>query len=254
MSNPLNHSIISLTLALFLGLPMLSSADNTTWSYSGKTAPQSWGSLSPDYTLCSSGKNQSPINIDPDQVLDGTDKGIKFNYGVITPDAIKNTGNGIKVRVKAGTNIVIDKVTFELQGLSIHMPSENTVNSKHFPMEIQFFHENEKGEAAVVSLMYIPGKADRTLKKLIAQMPMNTGESNSLEANTLRNYEKKKKLANYYHFSGSITTPPCTEGVHWFIMKQPLTLSENQHQAFKEAIKQNNNRPVQALNARMITE
>jgi carbonic anhydrase len=216
--------------------------------------------VSPDQSLCTSGKNQSPINIDSEKTLyspNRLQRGLKFNYGLITPETITNTGHGIRIKVGKGTNIKVDGIKFELKYLDIHMPSENTVNNKHFPMEIQFVHENSSKEntnIAIVSQMYIPGKADRTLRKLLKQLPEKAGEPLKLAANTLRNFEQKKKIANYYRYDGSLTTPPCSEGVRWFIMKQPLTLSNEQQLKFKTTIGKENNRPVQELNARKIME
>ncbi len=208
--------------------------------------------------LCTSGKNQSPVNIDSTKattIMNRLRMGLKFNYGKLIPEDIVNTGNGLRLHVGEGANIQIDGKTFALKYLDFHMPSENTVNKKHFPMEIEFYHEgDDKQPAAIVSMMVIPGKADRTLRKLLKQLPDKKGEAKPLAANTLKSLEMKKKLANYYRYSGSVTTAPCTEGVRWFILKQPLSLSDEQQQAFKAAIGKDNNRPVQPLNARQILE
>ena len=245
---PIFASLIFVTSAVL-------SADTGQWSYSGnKTGPENWASLSPDYALCGSGKNQSPVNIDLKKTVNTQNRGIKFNYGLIVPELIKNTGKNIQVDVSGGANIKVDGIVFELKNLTFHMPSEHTVNNTHFPMEIQFTHESKGKALAVVSMMVVPGKADRTLSKLLKHLPMNAGESKPLPANALRSVEMKKKLGNYHQYGGSTTTPPCTEGVRWFIMKDPLSISNNQQQAFKNAIKQNNNRPIQDLNARMIIE
>lgn len=246
---------LTLFTSLILGISTNLSANDIAWSYNGnKTGPDNWSSLSPNYALCNSGKSQSPVNIDLEKTVNTQNKGIKFNYGLITPSSIKNTGKHIQIDVGAGTNIKVGGLVFELKNLTFHTPSEHTVNNKHFPMEIQFIHESKEQELAVVSMMVVPGKADRTLKKLLKHLPMNAGESKALPANALRSVEMKKKLGNYHQYGGSITTPPCNEGVRWFIMKNPLTLSTDQQQAFKNATNQNNNRPIQDLNARMITE
>jgi len=204
--------------------------------------------------LCASGKNQSPINIDTKKTLNVETKGVKFNYGLIKPQSFKNTGELLQVNVDKGSNIKVDEIEFELQSLNFHIPSEHTLNEKHFPMEIQFIHKSKDNQLATVSMMVVPGRPDRTLRKLLQQLPQNSGESTQLVANALRNIEMKKKFANYYRYSGSDTSPSCTEGVRWFIMKNNLTFSAEQYQMFKKALGQDNNRPVQALNARMITE
>jgi carbonic anhydrase len=230
-------------------------ADQPDWQYD---ETEKWGSLNPAYTLCSEGKNQSPVNIDTNKTANGPTQGIKFNYGLIVPGNIINTGKLIQVsinsKVDKPANIKVDGTEFVLKRLDIHIPSEHTIDEKHYPMEIQFIHESKQGKRANVSLLAVPGRPDRTLRKLIQYLPLKAGEAKPLPANALRNSEMKRKFANYYRYSGSLTTPPCTEGVHWFIMKQPLTFSKQQYEAFKAAIGQDNNRPVQDLNARLILE
>ena len=250
----MKHSILSVATVLVFGVSTALSADAAKWSYAGETGPENWATLSADYALCGSGKSQSPINIDPKTVMAAQNRSIKFNYGHITPETIHNTGNFIQVDVGAGTNINVDGSQFELKHLQIHMPSENTYNNEHFAMEIEFVHENKEKQLAYVSMMADVGKANRTLTKLLQQVPMQAGESKALAPNSLRNMEMKKRLANYYRYNGSMTTPPCTEGVRWFILKQPLTLSAEQQQKFKQVIKQASNRPIQDLNARIVTK
>jgi carbonic anhydrase len=248
-----------LLLTLFIVLYFVNSASlfasQPDWQYdkAGK-----WGELSPDYSLCSTGKNQSPINIDTKKTAKGAKQGIKFNYAVIAPDKIVNNGKLIQVLINSGVkkpaNIQVDGREFILKRLDFHIPSEHTLDKQHYPMEIEFIHQSKDGKLANVSLFAVPGRPDRTLRKLIQQLPVQAGEANALAENALRNTEMKKKFANYYRYSGSLSSPPCTEGVHWFIMKQPLTFSKEQYQAFKTAIKKDNNRPVQDLNARIILE
>lgn len=246
-----------------LAMPLVSpeTIQTVDWSYQGSTAPEHWSDLSPDNHLCTTGKNQSPINIDSKKTLyapNRQQRGLKFNYGLIPSATISNTGHGIRIDIGSNNNrsanIKLDGVTFELKHLDIHMPSENTVNNKHFPMEIQFVHKSKDQQSAIVSLMYIPGKSDRTLRKLLKQLPQQPGESIALAANALKIFEVKKKVANYYRYDGSLTQPPCSEGTRWLIMKQPLTLSNEQQQQFKVVIKQDNNRPIQKINARKVME
>ncbi len=256
-------SFISLLLSLGAGisLPVSSFAEQTNqaqWSYQDEaTKADKWADLSPEYARCSKGKNQSPINIDSKKSLNVMTRGIKFNYGLIVPKSIRNTGKLIQVIVDNShenpANIKVDGIKFELLRLDIHIPSEHTLDDKHYPMEIEFVHKSKAGQFALVSRMVVPGRPDRTLRKLLQQLPMQKGEA-ALAANALRNSEMKKKYANYYRYSGSLTTPPCSEGVRWFIMKQPMTFSKQQYEKFRAAVKQDNNRPLQKLNARLILD
>lgn len=280
--------ILPILTSLLIGLPasLFANDINTTdvyaknvdWNYGNKSnqgdkqdnrrsrdkedddpnGPNNWSKISPDFVLCGAGKNQSPVNIDTKKTARGQARGIKFNYGLITPWKIENTGNLIRVAINSAgekaANINVDGIEFKLKHLDLHIPSEHTLDEQHYPMEVQFAHESKEHGLAYVSMMVVPGRPDRTLRKLLQQLPMNAGESKPLPPNALRNTEMKKKLASYYRYSGSSTTPPCTEGAHWFIMKQPLTVSKEQYQKFRAAIKQDNNRPVQDLNARLIVE
>ncbi len=243
---------------LIVSFSLIAPASATDWAYTGDDAgPDKWAELDPANALCASGKNQSPVNIDTTKTLSGKLPGLKFNYGLLKPAAMRNTGKGLELTLEPGASIRIDGLEFGLKRIDFHIPSEHTVNGQHFPMEIQFIHESAGSTAkqlANVSMMAIPGKPDRTLRKLVQYLPLAPGESKPLADNALRNLEMKRKLANYYRYDGSITTPPCTEGVRWFIMKQPLTQSKAQYQAFRESIKEDNNRPVQDLIARRILE
>jgi len=240
------------TLAtLLISTPITLTAKDSNWGYTGDTAPKHWANLSPDNALCN-GKNQSPVNISPNEARNSIKRGLKFNYGRLDPIIMTNTGKQLRIDVAAGAGINIDGLDFALKHLSFHIPSEHTYNNKHFPMEIQFAHQSKDGQLAIVSLVVATGKSSRTLRKLQQQLPMNAGESKPLAANALRNFEKKKKVTHYYRYSGSLTSPPCNEGVRWFIMNQPLKISKVHLQQFRQAIKQDNNRPVQALNARVI--
>ncbi|MCK5917770.1 MAG: carbonic anhydrase family protein [Cocleimonas sp.] len=247
----MKNILLPLIATLIISAPVTLAAKEGGWSYSGNSAPKDWASLSSDYALCN-GKNQSPVNISPNEASNSIKRALKFNYGRLDPLKITNTGKQLQIDVASGAGIKIDGIDFALKHLSFHIPSEHTYDNKHFPMEIQFAHQSKDGQLAYVSLVVATGKSSRTLRKLQQQLPMNAGESKKLAVNALRNFEKKKKVRNYYRYSGSLTSPPCHEGVRWFIMNQPLKISKAHFQQFRQAIKQDNNRPVQALNARII--
>ncbi len=232
------------------------SAENssTTWTYEGKSGPEYWGELSPANVACSMGKNQSPINIDSKATLDFKQEPIKLNYSMLVAEQIKNTGHSIQVDMRSGGSMTLDGMEFELKQFHFHTPSENTVNGKHFPLEAHFVHQNDVGELAVLAMMFIPGKADAALNTLWENMPMQAGASTRLSAKALKAIETDSKFSNYYRFNGSLTTPPCSEGVRWVVMQTPMTVSEEQIKKLQAALRHPNNRPVQKLNARQILE
>ena len=224
------------------------------WSYSGETGPDKWGALAPKNSLCNSGKNQSPLALDVKKTAKIQIKGIKFDYNMTLPETISNTGNMIQVNTGGWAKLNADGIEFKLKRIDFHIPSEHTVNGKHFPMELQFVHESDNKEVAIVSRMAIPGRPDRMLRKLFEKLPMQAGKTEKLAPNTLKTLEMTKKYGNYFRYNGSTTTPPCSEGVHWFIMKQPLTFSKEQYETLKKAVPQDNNRPEQKPFARLVLE
>ena len=227
--------------------------DGAHWSYTGSNGPEHWGDLSPAFSSCKVGKNQSPINIDSD-ALDAELPAIKFKYNMLTPAKIINTGHSIQVDMWSGGEITVDSKIFKLKQFHFHTPSENTINGKHAPLEAHFVHLNDAGEIAVVAMLFEPGAEDRTLATLVKSMPFETGKEIKLDSKALKNMEGEFKTKEYFRFNGSLTMPPCTEGVRWIVMKKPMSISNSQLETFQKALKQPNARPVQSLNARTVSQ
>jgi len=229
----------------------IATADNkpTQWGYTGHNGPENWGSLSPNYQMCNIGKNQSPINITTS--VDANLPPIGFNYKT-PPSEIINNGKTIQVNVEPGSSIVVDGVTYALKQYHFHTPSENHIAGKDFPLEAHFVHADANGNLAVVAVMFEEGKANAQLAKIWEKMPMKADENNALkgEVKNIRSFLPQKQ--DYYRFNGSLTTPPCSEGVKWMVMKEPLTVSKQQVKKFSQAVNGTNNRPIQPQNARMV--
>lgn len=198
----------------------------THWSYEGEGSPEHWGELSPENQLCKLGKNQSPINIDT--VLQAHIHPLQAHYQG-TPTTILNNGHTIQAGFSAdnGNVVTIDSTPFTIEQLHFHAPSENTLHGKHYALEMHMVHKNKAGEVAVVAVMFDVGTANSELTKLWQAMPVQTEESKALTQKIDINKLLPKDLT-YYRFSGSLTTPPCSEGVRWLVMKHPLTLSAQQ--------------------------
>ncbi len=219
------------------------------WSYKGDTGPTHWGSLSADYELCATGKKQSPINITNSVKAELPE--LKFDYKPISL-LIENNGHTIKITAdKAGT-LTIGKEVYQLLQFHTHSPSEMTIDGKPADMVIHMVHKNAKGELAVVAVHF---KVGDTANPLIAQlwqvMPKTAGKkveaaNVQIDVNQLLPADK-----NYYSFEGSLTTPPCSEGVKWIVLKQMVSISAEQLAQLK-AIYPHNVRPVQPLNGREI--
>ena len=220
------------------------------WGYKGQEKPENWGKLSPEYSTCENGKNQSPINID--HVLKTQHENLTFSFETGKQEIVNN-GHTIQVNVTGNNQLILDEQIFTLQQFHFHTPSENTIKGKHYPMEAHFVYKNKAGELTVVALMFNNGEANPEIAKAWQQMPAEVNNKIILDKAVDINTLFPKKL-DYYRFSGSLTTPPCTEGVRWIVLEQAVTASDEQIQKFHSIMHHNNNRPVQSLNGRVIVD
>ena len=217
------------------------------WSYEGEGAPEHWAQIDKRFFMCKEGKNQSPINLTG--FTESELAPITFNYHLISTEILDN-GHTEQVNVKKGSSITLDDISFDLKQFHFHTPSENNINGKAFPLEAHFVHASKDGKLAVVAVMFEEGTENQALKELWAVMPTQAGKHKAIDAKHLDALLPKDR--DYYRFDGSLTTPPCTEGVRWLVMKKPVTLSKAQIKTFKKVMHMHNNRPIQNLNARMI--
>ncbi|WP_297453004.1 carbonic anhydrase [Persephonella sp.] len=219
------------------------------WGYTGKYGPEHWGSMSTRYIMCKIGKNQSPIDIkDP---IRASLKDVKINYSSGSK-TILNNGHTIEVTYTSGGYMTIDSKKFHLKQFHFHSPSEHTLRGKHFPMEIHFVHKDRQGNLAVIGVFVKEGRENPTIKKLWQKMPTKPGMENrivNINPSTLLPQHR-----SYFRYSGSLTTPPCSEGVRWIVMETPIEMSKSQIEKFQKVMGVNNNRPVQPINARLIIE
>jgi carbonic anhydrase len=237
----------------FLTLGLLSTcATANEWSYEGESAPEYWGELNPDYFMCSKGMNQSPVDITA--VMKTRLMPLKPRYPQ-SPISLSHEGYTVMANFADGNknSVKIDGEQFMLRQLHFHAPSENTVGGKHYPLEMHLVHQNAQGETAVVAVMFTTGTPNNELQKLWHEMPREADESVALT----QDVDIKKLLparTMYYRYSGSLTTPPCTEGVRWLVMKEPLSLSAEQLKTLTRVLPHENNRPVQPGHGRVIIE
>jgi len=220
------------------------------WSYEGKTGPAYWDCLSEEYALCGSGKRQSPIDISSSIKADLPP--LIFNY-VSIPLIIENNGHTIQVNAEKAGSLKIGEQAYQLVQFHFHTPSEEAINGKRTDMVIHLVHQNIQGELAVVAVLLKTGDMPNScVETLWNMMPKTPGEVQHYEdvridINELLPTGKK----DYYTFAGSLTTPPCSEGVKWVILKQTLSISPTQLAEYK-AVYTENARPLQALNDRKV--
>ncbi len=234
--------------ALVVASTTVLAAGQTHWGYTGHEAPENWGQLSADYATCGHGKNQSPVNLTGFVESDLTP--IKFQYNAGGKE-ILNNGHTIQVNYLPGSTIDVDGHTFELKQYHFHSPSENLIDGKSYPMEAHFVHTDDDGNIAVVAVMFEEGAENSSLANAWPFMPATAGKTKSFPSE-ISAWGVLPGNKDYYRFNGSLTTPPCTEGVTWLVMKAPMTASKEQIAKFSMTMLHPNNRPVQALNARTV--
>jgi carbonic anhydrase len=221
------------------------------WSYSGATGPTHWGSEDAAFAACGTGKQQSPINIE--KAVSESLPPIEFDYRPI-PLTVTDTGHSYQVNAPAGSGgIVIGGERYELVQFHFHRPSEEAIRGQHAPMVVHIVHKNAKDELAVVAVLIRQGAPNAFLKPVFDHFPAKGAPESSVGGATLMLTELLPKQRGYYSFDGSLTTPPCSEHVRWFVLKSPAEASARQVQQF--ALRYPHNaRPLQPLNDRTVAE
>jgi carbonic anhydrase len=222
------------------------------WAYEGENGPQAWGKLKPDFNLCAIGKRQSPINIEDGNTLQGPAEAVQFAYAPSNATVVNN-GHTIQVDVQGENAITVRGSTYRLLQFHFHTPSEEQLNFKRFPMVAHLVHKNSEGQLAVVAVLLDEGLANPLIDKVWTYMPLDNGDRVRMPAGLLNLSELLPTDQRYYQFMGSLTTPPCSEGVLWMVLKQPVTLSKAQFKLFTQ-LYPNNARPVQPINGRAVRE
>ncbi len=228
--------------------PMAQEHPAHEWGYSGKEGPAHWGELKPEFATCKTGHQQSPINIVGAQTSDLP--AIQFGY---KPTALHiiNNGHSIQINYAPGSFIRIGNKQYELKQFHFHHPSEETIKGKHFPMELHLVHSDAAGNLAVLSVLLEEGSANPLVETLWAQAPKTAGPEKADDNLQINAADLLPANHSYFTFTGSLTTPPCTEGVRWFVLETPVTISNEQVAAFAK-IYPYDERPTQALNGRTV--
>lgn len=225
--------------------------NHANWSYKGKQdGPSAWSELDPAFKECSLGKAQSPINIEKTERVDLP--ALQFSYSHSAAPTLINNGHTVQVNLPAGNTLQVGDKTYELLQFHFHTPSEETIHGKHLPMVAHFVHKNAEGQLGVVGLLIKQGKTNHAFDPIFAHTP-RAGEKITVDNLTVDLDDMLPAKLGYYAFEGSLTTPPCSEGVNWMVVKQPITLGKEQIKAFKTLFK-GNARPTQPLNGRVIKE
>jgi carbonic anhydrase len=244
----------TITALLVLGFATAAHAQSpqpTDWTYQGKTGALVWGKIRPEYQACGKGNAQSPIDIRGARVDSDLDP-IEFHY-VAGSVIISNTGQGIEVQVNPGSYIIADDVRYNLIRYEFHHPSEHTVHGKFTDMELDLIHRSADNKEAVIAVRLTELRQDPNamLATLWEKLPQQPGKSEKITA-MVNPGGLLPGNRTYWTYMGSELTPPCTEGVRWFVFVNDVSISRSQLNAFV-ALYKTNTRPTQDLNDRKIT-
>ena len=243
-------ALILLGIAGLIGAGVLwgDSTVEVPWGYQGDRGPAQWGSLDETFSTCAAGAEQSPIDL-----VDGATgdyPAVEFDYGPRIGTVVNN-GHTVQVNVDQGSGIILDGTRYELLQFHFHHRSEHTVGGAQLLMEMHLVHRSDGGALAVVGVLLDEGAANETLAPIWERFPRQANWAAALpEALEVAALLPAPRTA--WRYRGSLTTPPCTEGVSWIVMTEPVTLSAAQIAAFG-AIYPRNFRPVQPLNRRTLS-
>jgi carbonic anhydrase len=246
--------IKSIVFGMTLFATTIFAADGDHWGYTGHASPEHWGDIDSKNIMCKLGHNQSPINIQKDIEIDSKNlEALKFHY-VTGAKNIVNNGHTVQVNIEDGSTLEIDGKSFVLKQFHFHTPSENEIDSKYFPLEAHLVHMASDGSLAVVAILFEEGASNPLLAKVFSKMPKKEGETVGcgLNSKALNDFLPKEKT--YYRFEGSLTTPPCSEGVRWFVFKTYDTVAKEQVESFLHVMHHTNNRPIQDIGARKVLD
>ena len=218
-----------------------SAAEAPHWGYEGQIGPDHWADLDPQYATCATGRQQSPIDLPGEPAPTLAD--VTFDYHQATGQLFNN-GHTIQVDYGSGSRIEIDGRAYELRQFHFHAPSEHTVAGASYPIELHLVHQNPDDKSyAVVGVFIEEGAENAALASFWSDLPAETDNRADVTVNAADLLPTEQTL---YRYHGSFTTPPCTEGVTWSVMRRPIQMSAAQIAAFT-ALFSGNDRPLQPL-------
>ncbi|WPN47020.1 MULTISPECIES: carbonic anhydrase [unclassified Pseudomonas] len=237
---------ITLIAAGFCTTAWAKAADTAPWRYAGPSGPENWGELKSEYGLCKSGKEQSPIDIQ--NAMKYPFEPVSFSYHP-NKVSVLNNGHTIQVSAPDSGSVSLPTGAFSLVQIHFHAPAEEKIEGRTYPLGAHLVHRNDAGELAIVALMFEEGAHNTALEPIFAAMPRKAGGRATLGSANIADLLPVNH--NAYAFMGSLTKPPCTEGVRWNVLTTAVQLSPAQLEAFR-AIYPMNARPVQPLNSRSV--
>lgn len=222
-------------------------AEGPHWEYGGEHGPEHWGAIDKSFGICSTGSQQSPIDISSAIKAEVQPISVAWKKSA---GKIVNNGHTIQINMPEGSSISYNGKVYDLLQFHFHAPSEHHVDGKAFPMEVHFVHKNKAdGDLAVIGVFLEPGAPHDVLSMLAKSFPAKAGTEMPLEAFSPNDLLPSSLV--YWTYEGSLTTPPCSEIVTWLVAREPLKVEAASIQAFT-SLYSANARPVTPLNRRMV--
>ncbi len=218
--------------------------DGETWNYAGANGPENWHKVNDAYSQCATGNKQSPIDISAKTPMQSF--GLNLLYGV-SSGLMTDLNLSAHFNIEGDHTMVLESSKFRLKEIHFHSPSEHTINGLKYPLEFQFTHSDANGKTSILTTFVEKGKNNVEYDKLISSLSKQNAQRDFSELklkNLLPNEQK------YWRYSGSMTTPPCSEGIDWVVLAKPMELSESQIESFR-SVHTNNARPIQPANNRL---
>ena len=227
--------------------PALADHHSKAYDY-GKNGPEKWGQLSDKYAVCESGDMQSPIDLAGANAKGKVALDVNYSAGPLT---VSNKGLTVQADFAAGSSMTSGGTTYNLIQIHFHTPSEHAISGKRFPLTGHFVHATEGGKLGVLGVMFEEGAANAELAKILAAAPATKSEPSTVAGTMIDPNGMLPADKAVYRYMGSLTTPPCSEGVNWHVLRDPITASKSQIAAF-EKLMGDSARPVRALNNRLV--
>ena len=240
-----------LITALLLATPAVEGGGGAGhWSYGGATGPANWGQLDSAFARCGDGSNQSPVDLA--NAIAAELAPFEILYSAPGGEVI-NSGHGIHVDAPPGNRLLVDGREYALLQYHFHLPSEHLLEGESLPLEAHLVHIDADGRLAVLGVLFVEGESNAALEAIAARVPAAPHTPAALPTDVdpaaLLPVDREL-LRNFYRYNGSLTTPPCTEGVRWLVLETVMTASAAQLERLRAAAPEGNNRPPQPLYAR----
>ncbi|MEO9469656.1 carbonic anhydrase family protein [Parasphingorhabdus sp.] len=228
--------------------PAQSAHHKGAYGYGVENGPEKWGQIADEYAICESGDMQSPIDLAGANAKGNVALSVNYSAGPLT---VSNKGLTVQADFAVGSTMTSADTTFNLIQIHFHTPSEHAISGKRYPLTGHFVHATEGGKLGVLGVMFEEGAANSELAKILAAVPASKSEPKTITGQSIDPNAMLPANRAVYRYMGSLTTPPCSEGVNWHVLRDPITASASQIAAF-EKLMGDSARPVRALNNRLV--